>query len=415
MNEKTNKFLKFGSAVLFATCFFAYMTSYIGRYTFSALLTSMVGDGVLDKAVSGTIVTAYMLCYGIGQLLFGRLSSSISPQLLMSLGLIGSGLANIGMALIPSYITCLVLWGFCGIFNSMLWPSLTRAFAEWLPEEEKLNAGVNISLSIPLGSVISFLACSLLLKVVDWKGCYLICGGMVVISGVISLAGFTSIRSYISARRAVFKAKLENAVPSGKSRFPAKTLFGSLAVMIIPAVMINGALKDALTSWLPTIVSDIFATDASFSSMISLILPIVSVSGAYVARFIDKHLKNEMHTTAVLFAMAAVPHIILSFLGSENVWITVLLLALSVAATWGINTMTVILFPLRFANIGCSGFVSGLLNSMCCLFSGFASTIYGFWSLKYGWMSMFVVWSILGVMAALFALISSKSAKNIKF
>ena len=415
MNSQKNKNKNIQATVLFAVCFFSYMTSYIGRNTFSALLTSMSGDGIIARDLAGTVATAYMLAYGIGQIVFGRLSQLFSPTVLMPLGLVGSGLANLGMAFAPSYAACLILWGFCGAFNAMLWPSLTRAFAEWLPDDRKQSAGVNISLTIPFGSVISLLLCSFLLRSFDWKICYIVCGSIVSLSGIVAALGFGLIRGYVDEQKQMFSYELESKSSSSKAGFPAKTLFCTLAILIIPVAMINGSLKDSLTSWAPTIVEDTFLTDPTFSSLVAVVLPIISVSGAYVAKFVDKFIKNELRTSAALFAVVTACHITLSFVGKFNVWFTVTLLAVSVAATWGINTMIISLFPLRFAKIGASGAVSGVLNSGNCLFSGLMSTVYGLMSANLGWTSVYVLCAIFGATAIVAALASSKTAGNIKY
>lgn len=415
MNSVKNKNKNLHATVLFAVCFFAYMTSYIGRNTFAALLTSMSGDGIIERELAGTVATAYMLAYGVGQIVFGRLSQKVSPTLLMPLGLIGSGLANVAMAQSTSYAACLVLWGLCGAFNAMLWPSLTRAFAEWLPDDRKRSAGVNISLTIPFGSVISLLLCSILLKTMSWKACYIACGTIVVLSGVIAMIGFRSIGGYINKQKQMFLNELSAKEGVSKASFPARTLFGTLAILIIPVAMINGALKDSLTSWAPTIVEDTFLTEPTFSSLVSIMLPVISVSGAYVAKFVDKYIKNELRTSAVLFAVVAACHVALSLVGSLNVWLTITLLAVSVAATWGVNTMIISLFPLRFARIGASGAVSGVLNSGNCLFSGLMSTVYGMMSANIGWTSVFALCAIFGVIAIIASLVSSKTAGNIKY
>lgn len=415
MNSVKNKNKNLHATVLFAVCFFAYMTSYIGRNTFSALLTSMSGEGIIERDLAGTVATAYMLTYGIGQIVFGRLSQRISPTVLMPLGLVGSGLANVAMAFAPTYTVCLILWGFCGAFNAMLWPSLTRAFAEWLPDDRKQSAGVNISLTIPFGSVISLLLCSILLKTMNWKACYIACGAIVALSGVVSIIGFRSIGGYISDRKQMFSRELSAKEGTAKASFPARTLFGTLAILLIPVAMINGALKDSLTSWAPTIVEDTFLTEPTFSSLVAIVLPIISVSGAYVAKFVDKYIRNELRTSAVLFTVVTACHVTLSLVGQVNVWLTVVLLAVSVAATWGVNTMIISLFPLRFAKIGASGAVSGVLNSGNCLFSGLMSTVYGLMSVNLGWTSVYALCAIFGVTAIIASLVSSKSAGSIKY
>jgi len=412
--EKSKK--NTGATVLFAVCFFAYMMSYISRLPFSALINSMAADGVIEKEIAGTVATAYMLCYGSGQLIFGRLSPKMSPAIFMGAGLICAGLANIGMAFSSSYVLYLIFWALCGIFNAMLWPSLTRAFAEWLPPKERYNAGVNVSPSIPLGSAASLVVCSILLKhVQNWRMCFVACGALVIFAGIVTLVGFLSIRSYITERKAEFAQTLESSTADGKPKFPIKVFLTSLACMVILGAMFNGTLRDSVTAWVPTVVSDVFGKDASFAAMISVIVPLSSVLGSFLAKAIDKRLHSEMKSTGVLFGICALCAILLYIFNDASVYLSVALIAVSITATLGVNTMIVVLYPLRFANIGASGAVTGFLNSTCCLTAGLGSTLYGLAADAFGWRNVFLIWAVLGAVAVLCSFVGAKSADKIKY
>jgi len=405
-----------GATVLFAVCFFAYMMSYISRLPFSALINSMAADGVIEKNLAGTVATAYMLCYGSGQLIFGRLSPKMSPAVFMGVGLIGAGLANIGMALSSSYVLYLIIWALCGIFNAMLWPTLTRAFAEWLPQKERYNAGVNVSPSIPLGSAASLLICSALLRYVkDWRMCFVACGAMVIFAGLVTLIGFFSIRPYIAERKAEFIETLEHTTSDGKPKFPIKVFLTSFACTVIFAAMFNGTLRDSVTAWVPTAVSDVFGTDASFAAMISVAVPLSSVLGSFLAKAIDKRLHSEMRSTGVLFGICSVCALLLFLFNDTNVYLSVVLISILITATLGVNTMIVVLFPLRFASIGASGAVSGFLNSTCCLTAGLGSTLYGLAAGAFGWRTVFMIWAILGAVAVISSFIGAKDADKIRY
>lgn len=416
----TQTTLKKGTAkeptLLFFICFFAYMSSYIGRFPLSALMSDMIADGVFDKALAGTVTTAYMLLYGAGQLVFGKLSRNLPPPVLMSTGLIGCAVCNLCMGILPFYATSLVFWGLNGVFNSMLWPALVRAFAEWLPVSRQYNAGVNIGLSIPCGSIVSLLLCSLFLRFLSWRVCFILCGSTVLLAGIITVIGFASIRSYCKDMAREFSERLIHTKEEGVSvKFPFKALFLSLAVMIVPAIMINGALKDSVSNWVPTIISDIFATAPSFSAFLSILIPVVSMAGSYIAKGIDKFFKNELKTSGVLFLISAVCISALVLFGRVNVFLSVALIAISTAATWGINTMIVVLFPYRFAAIGASGTVSGIYNCLCFLFSGVTSSLYGALAAGSGWTVVFAVWLVMAIVASLSSFLASGTSKKLHY
>lgn len=392
------------------------MSSYIGRFPLSALMSDMIADGVFDKALAGTVTTAYMIFYGAGQLIFGRLSRNLPPPVLMSTGLIGCAICNIFMGVFPFYVTSVIFWGLNGVFNSMLWPALIRAFAEWLPASRQYNAGVNIGLSIPCGSVLSLLLCSLFLRFLSWRVCFVLCGSVVLLAGVVTVIGFSSIRSYCKDMANAFSERLLHTKEEGASvKFPFKALFLSLAVMIVPAIMINGALKDSVSNWVPTIISDSFGTDPSFSAFLSILIPVVSMTGSYIAKGIDRIFKNELKTAGALFIISAVCISALLLFGKANVVLSVALIAISTAATWGVNTMIVVLFPYRFAKIGASGTVSGIYNCLCFLFSGVTSSLYGALAASSGWTTVFGVWLAMAIVAAASSFVASVKSKTLNY
>ena len=142
---------------LFLFCFLAYTCSYIGRKNFSACLPAMMEEGMLTKTVGGYITTAYMLCYGAGQMINGIIGSRIKPRFMIGTGLCGAGLCNLAMGLVPSPVYMPLIWALNGIFHSMLWAPIIRTFTDLLPAGRKEVAGTNISVSCSVGAILAFL------------------------------------------------------------------------------------------------------------------------------------------------------------------------------------------------------------------------------------------------------------------
>lgn len=57
--NKTKK----STSVLFALLLIAYAAIYIGRKNFSACMTGMVAEGVIDKLIGGTAGTAFLAVF----------------------------------------------------------------------------------------------------------------------------------------------------------------------------------------------------------------------------------------------------------------------------------------------------------------------------------------------------------------
>ena len=83
--------------VLFALCWAAYFTSYIGRLNYSSAMPEMLRLSVLDKSQAGFISMSYFFAYGIGQLINGFLGDKMHPRKIIFTGLFLAGVMNIVM------------------------------------------------------------------------------------------------------------------------------------------------------------------------------------------------------------------------------------------------------------------------------------------------------------------------------
>lgn len=406
---------------LFALCFIAYTFSYFGRYNYSACLTSMMADGLLDTEFGGLISSAYLIFYGAGQFINGRLGVKVSPKIMVALGLLGAGSANILMGSMSNKYIFLFVWAANGFFNSMLWSPIIRVFTDWMTPSQRLSAGANISLTIPVGMSLSYLISSLMLKISDWRGVFLTCGTLLCIGGAIWILGISRIRAYIktmSERNSLLiKESLKNSKDS-KTEKPSLTLklfFGTGLVFIAIVALFNGSLKDAVLSWAPTYLKDSYSFTDSAASLVSTLLPLFSVAGPYVAIFIDKRfLKNEVATSGVMFAAAALSLIGVVLLNGSLPILAVTLLAFSMCCMWGVNTMILTFVPYRYGALGISSAVTGTLNCTAYIAASSCTAIYGSMAKTQSWSATVLLWTAFAVGGAVVCFILSAPWKKLR-
>ncbi|MEI6578467.1 MAG: MFS transporter, partial [Eubacteriales bacterium] len=311
---------------LFLLCWFAYSMSYIGRLNFSACMAEIMADGGLTKAYLGSIGTGFLACYGIGQLVNGILGDKISPKYMVGIGLFGAGFANILMGLNSAPSLMFFIWCANGYFNSMLWSPIIRCLSEWLPKTNQSKAGVNISTTIPVGTIASYLLSSVILAVAGWRAVFVIDGALLVAASLVWFAGVSSIKEYISKREGIKThgedSFAENAaLPNlGKSRNMPALIIGTGLIFTVGAILFNGILKDGVTLWVPTYITEFFGVAPKFSAALSIILPVVSLAGAYSALWLNKrYINNEMATAGVFFAVSAAAFVCLFLFGKLNI------------------------------------------------------------------------------------------------
>ncbi len=386
---------------LFLLCWFAYSMSYVGRLNFSACMAEIAAEGSLTKAYLGSIGTGFLACYGAGQLVNGIIGDRISPKYMVGIGLFGAGFANIFMGLISAPALMFFIWCANGYFNSMLWSPIVRVLAEWLPKTNQSKAGVNISTTIPVGTIASYLLSSVILSVAGWRAVFVTDGALLVAASLIWFGGVTSIKEYISKREGIKThqeispeegALLPN---SGKSRSMPALIIGTGLIFAVFAILFNGILKDGVTLWVPTYITEFFGVAPKFSAALSIILPVVSLAGAYTALWANKrYFNNEMTTAGVYFLISAAAIACLFLFGKLNIFVAVTLIAVSLSSMLGVNAMLLTFIPFHFSRLGKSASITGFLNACSYFASAVSSVTIGVIAEKSGWNITILSWLV---------------------
>ena len=408
---------------LFLYCFLAYACSYIGRKNFSACIPAMTADGFLSLSFGGTINSAYMLVYGAGQMLNGILGTRIKPRYMIGTGLCGAGLCNLAMGLTPTAAIMPLIWALNGLFHSMLWAPIIRTFTDLLPGDRRESAGTNIVASCSIGAVLAFLIPGFVLKHADWRVVFYVSGGILLVAFLVWVIGNRALSPYIKmmekaciAEREALRelasshaSEKERKAKKGDTPSLLRVFLASGLWVVIFGLVCNGALRDAVESWAPSFLADQFQLDSSMAAITSVIIPVVSITGTYFSNWLfEKKLKNELVTTCVMFAIAAacVGGLILCRpLGAVP---CALLMAISVSAMWGANHMFLTVIPYRFASLGLSAAITGILNSVIYFATALCSMLYGILADRVGWSTLILVWLGVGVLGMAVCLAGAK-------
>ena len=414
------KYIKRNGFYVFLLGTMAYMFSYIGRMNYSACLNSMVGEGLFTTEFGGYISTAYMIVYGSGQMINGLFGRKFSSKYMVFFGLFGAGMMNVLMGLVDNKFAIMTVWALNGLFMSMLWAPIIKAFAEWIEEEDRKKYAVRLSVSIPIGTIISYLIPAISLDRSSWRTVFFICGGCLFFASVVWIVGTTLIGKYISSMTESFKSREAEAletVSDGKKVSLVSLIFGCALFVVMCGVMFNGSLKDALANWVPTYIVNTYGLSDSYSATISMIIPTITIFGTFIASKIDrKYFDNEIYTASVMFFTATVALLFVVFTknidGMVGGFVTTFLIAVAISAMWGANTMFLSMVPYRFANIGMASSVTGFLNCFAYFSSALCSSIYGVVAENSGWNTVSFVWVAMGLGGTLVCLFGGRVWKN---
>lgn len=399
--------------LLFFLCWFIYLASYIGRRNFSALMPQMMADGVLSASQAGSINTIFFLTYACGQLINGLLGDRLHPSHMALFGALTSAFCNIAMGLCGGYLPMFFIWALNGYALSMLWAPFLRLFAEMLTEKDRIRCTVNLSSSCSLGNMASYLLCSLIVFLSGWRLSFIL-SALPLLAGAILWPVLFRRLSRHQAQSAVEEAS--DAPSSGASPKSAPqtstssflSLLLSLSfILLLSGAMMQGMLRDGVTSWVPSFITEGFQTDPSLASLITTALPIVNLLGPYLGHLVNQKLfHSESLTSAFFFLVAALALLALLCFGRHSLGLTLLLFALLTTCIEAVNLMLISLLPLRYSYLGHTATITGLLNFLT--YVGAAVSTFGIGLLvkHHGWNFALSIWLLIAAIGLLLCLLS---------
>lgn len=386
----------------FILCWVAYFSTYIGRLNYSAVMPELEGGNIFSGSQIAAVSSAFFIFYGIGQLLSGIIGDKADTRQMVFFGLLISAVCNIGIFLNHNYIVLIILWAINGLVQSLVWSPILKIGSMNFNERVQNKFGIDMSTTVPIGTLLSYGISLLTVAFLPWHYVFLTCG---LFELVVSFAWLIFTKGLFVSKDANNTNKENSANAADfKTTIKAMAISGAL-IMIIP-IVIQGTLKDSVTQWVPTFFSSEFGSSTTFSLALTMILPIINVTGAYFANAVNQRVNNEMTTSLIFFAISAVFLFILKFAGSKNIWLSLVCMALVTNCMFAINVMLITLVPLRFAKIGRVSTIGGALNAVAYIGCGALNLVAGkLLETEGGWNNLFILWLVISGIACLFSAI----------
>jgi OPA family glycerol-3-phosphate transporter-like MFS transporter len=275
-----------------------------------------------------------------------------------------------------------------------------------MPAEKLSKAGANISTTIPVGTITSYAIASLILSLSNWRLVFIVDGAILLLGGLIWFFGMAGLRDYIKHFDNMAKpqpspnAPLQKNPLTGLKFFPL--LFKAGLLFAVAAVFFNGVLKDGVTIWVPAFLSDFFGVSPGFSAALSMVMPLVSLGGAYAAIHVnEKYIKNEMATGGIFFTVGSLAILLLYLIGRLNIFVAILMIALSLSSMLAVNSMLLTFIPFHFKKMGKAASITGFLNACSYFSSAVSSVTIGLIAEKSGWSVTILSWLLVAGLGAL--------------
>lgn len=382
-----------------------YFSSYVMRINFTVLIVKVCSELSRSKEELAVVVTALTVAYGVGQIVCGVLGDKIKPRIMITCGIILAAVCNISFFFTSSVLLMTVIWGINGFAHAMFWPPIVRLMSLNLNESEYSFASVRVTWGSSIATILLYLACPALLLVMSWRVIMLLCAfiglGIMVVWLIFAPRLFEGGLPDMDASC----NKEQKANEKATKKAPSYVFLPLSLVMV--GIIMQGALRDGVTTWMPSYLHEVFSLPEEFSIFITVILAIFSMISFTVFDYINRRFfKDEVFSAGFIFLLAAIFGVLLYVSNIFGIAIfSILFMSLLVACMHGTNLMLIAIAPKRFKNTGKVATYSGIMNA--CTYVGAAISIYVFSALK-DWGTTIIIWAIIAALACIICFMAIK-------
>lgn len=369
-----------GLTVLLAV---VYMVSYMTRINFGAVVSEMEQSTGISRSMLSMSLTGSFITYGLGQIICGILGDKISPKRMVSIGLVMTVGMNCLLPICQNPWQMLIVWCVNGFAQAFMWPPIVRMMTALLEPDDYKRAVTKVSWGSSVGTILIYLLSPVVITTVGWRGVFFGAAGL----GVIMLV--------------IWQRTAAEIQPSGEKK-ATKAAKGSMKILFAPVVLcamipivLQGMLRDGVTTWMPSYISETYNLGSAISILTGVLLPVFGIICFQLAtNLYRKWLKNPMLCAGVLFAAAAICALALYFLADKSAVASVVLSAGITGFIHGVNLILICMLPPYFEKYGNISTVSGVLNA--CTYVGSAISTYGVAVLseQIGWTNTIFLWFV---------------------
>lgn len=369
----------------FAICFIAYTCIYIARFNLSIASPVLIEDQLFDAGQIGLLGSIFSVVYATGRLFNGSLSDRVVPWIMICTGLVSVAFANLLCGLFPAFIGMAVLWGVNAWAQSMLWSSELCVVCAIYDTEKVKKRTAQLVTSVAVGNLLAILFNTWLVSSYGSHYAFIVPGAINLLMAPVV---WHSIRE-------VPLPKLQK-----EENIPLLPLIKHKDVrsMLAPALF-HGVMKDNISLWMAVYFVSSFGIDLKQSAWFMLLIPSIGLVGRLVYPTAMRLCRDRENIVSVGgFIVCALSTLILAF-DVRSPLLAALCLSITYAAISLINTSSVSIYPMRFAESGNVAAVSGIMDFATYLGAGIGSAVYGYTIQWFGYGAMFGSWVVLSLVS----------------
>ncbi len=380
-----------------------YVASYITRINFGAVISAIEADTDITRTMLSTVVTGCFITYGIGQIVSGVCGDLFPPKKLVSFGLLVSVVMNICMIFSSNQYIMLVLWCINGFAQAFMWPPIVKIMVEIFSENFYKKMAVRISWASSYGTIIIYFIAPLIITVSSWRFVFLF-------SAICGIATIFIWNKYCID----IKKPLKRYLNDNGEKSANYLLLTPVVIGIMIAIILQGMLRDGVTTWMPSYIADTYHLGTAVSILTGVVLPLFSIICTQIAsKLYREKIKNPVTCAALMFGIGSVVAVLLYFCSGKNAIMSVLCSAVLTGAMHGVSSLLTAMVPPFFKKYGNVSTVTGVLNACAYVGSGISSFGIALLSEKFSWSLNLFLWCIIAVLGTALCVCCIKPWKHL--
>jgi len=168
-------------ALIFVLCYISYVCIYAARLNLSIASPEMITGGVFSSEQYGFLGSAFFVVYACGRLLNGVIGDRTAPWVMISLGLLMTGAANLLIGTLPAFMLILLLWCVNAYAQSMLWSSLLRCMTGLYGKETADRKVPILVSSVSVGNIAGIVISTWMVENIGIRAAFLVPGGLTLL------------------------------------------------------------------------------------------------------------------------------------------------------------------------------------------------------------------------------------------
>lgn len=364
-------------------CSISYLGCYFARNVLSVVSPQMMESTIYTVEFIGALSTGYMVTYGFGQLVNGRIGDLIKAKYLVGGGLFFAGVCNLLLPFLKAPFSIVAIYSMSGFFLSMLYAPIMRAVSEnTLPiYATRCSLGFSVAsfLGAPLASLVALLFA--------WKKAFIACGIILLLLGLFSFIFFIvfekkGIVTYKEAQKASYR------------KIDIKVLLERSIVKFTLTAVLTGIVRTSVIFWIPTYLTQYLGLSEQAAAIVFIVVTLSQSVAPFIHIMViyDLFLKrNSEQMLLLMFAASAISFALMFFV--SNTLLNIFFLTMAVVTACGSDSIVFSIYCPSLKDTGMVSTVSGFVDAMSYAGAALANVLFSNAIMDIGWNRLIWIWA----------------------